>query len=195
MKLNFQCFFIEFCKRIENTLFEYKKRNNFEYLYIICPSQISSLISLYFKTLSKCKYCKFIDVNVNTLDNQLINILPKNFKQIIVMDYISQHDDITLLEQIVKQLRNLNTTINSNNNKLLIANNLILNNFNNKINNATKLNSDTILDDDFVDDKNIDIVLDNIFLNLYDFVNESSIAILHNYDKNKNQLIFITINI
>ncbi len=185
--VNFPMYFIEFCKRIEDSLNKYKKSNKLDSICILCPSKISSLISLYFETLTKCKYCKFINISKTDMNNENIyKNLPDDFRQIIIMDYLSQSDDISILNKIIENLENKNN-LELSKTKYYLTNNEILNDIKKEINNAIDLNTDPIDDDEF--EKESDKVLISNFMNLYDYINVSSLNLLINYRKNKFELV------
>lgn len=185
--INFPTYFIEFCKRIENSLNEFKKSNKLNSICVLCSSKISTIISLYFEALAKCKYCKFISISKTDVDNENIyKNLPDNFKQIILMDYIVQSDDISILNKIIFNLENKNHSDLSKT-KYHLTNNEILNNIKKELNDAIELNTDPIDDVEFKNESNK--VLMSNFINLYDYVNISSINVLINYHKNKFELV------
>jgi hypothetical protein len=188
--INFPMFFIKFSDKIENSLFEYLTKNKYEKIYVIYTSKISSIILSYFKILEKCKYCEFIEITKNNLEsNELYDILPDNYKQIIFMDYLTQNDENELLLKIINNLENKNIMISDKYNS---SNNDILKRINDDILYSVNYNTDPIEDSDFIDTIKNNIDINNNFLNLYDFINISSLYILNNV-KNNDKIEFIKI--
>jgi hypothetical protein len=189
--INFPMYFVVFCKRIEKSLENYLKENSLDKIYVLGTSEISNIIILYLKTLSKCKYCEFICLTKNDVDNvDLYKNLPNNFKQIIIMDYVSQYDNIKIFNKIIKNLKNKNN-LELSKTKYFLTNNEILDEINKYIDYCIVAYTDPIIDNKFNDKFYEDYKLENNFLNLYDYVNISSANILINYDKDKYILVKI----
>lgn len=188
--INFPMFFIKFSDKIEKCLFKYLTKNKYEKIYVICTSKISSIISSFFKILEKCKYCEFIEITKNNSEsNELYDILPDDYKQIIFMDYLSQDDENELLQKIINNLENKNNMISDKYNS---SNLNVLKKISADIASSINYNTDPIEDSEFTDAIKNDINIKNNFLNLYDFINISSLYILNDV-KNNDKIEFIKI--
>lgn len=189
--IKFPYYFINFANQIEQTLNEYIKTNKSKKLYVLCASKISSIIGIYFELLSKSKYCEFInltDFDDKIQNNPIFDVEKKNYANIIIMDYISQGDDLSHITKILNYLELSND--NDTTNKYYKSNIKIINKIRKEIEIDEKTNTDPISDEvfNFYDEKNI-FLLNSNFLNLYDFINISSINILNKNLKNPNMLI------
>ena len=183
--IKFPCYFIQFTNQIEYTLNEYIKKNKLKKLYVLCTSHVSSIIGTYFELLSKCKHCKFMnlaDFNDKIDNNMTFDIMLKNYTCIVIMEYISQGSKISYITKILNNLE-LNNNKNISNN-FYGLNNQIIEKIKKEIKMDRNFNTDPINDNEF-DPKN-KYELNSNFLNLYDFVNISSISVLNKYKKNKN---------
>ena len=144
--------------------------------------------------LSKCKFIKFInliDFNDETQKNIILDVEEeKNYANIIIMDYISQGDDLSHITKILDylELSNNEDTLN----KYYKSNIQIINKIKKQIDIDEKLNTDPITDEEFNEDEN-KITLNGNFLNLYNFINISSIYILNKELINQNMLIKLLI--
>lgn len=183
VNIKFPYYFLNFTNQIEHTLNEYIKKNKLKKLYILCTSKISSIIGTYFELVAKCKYCKFISL-IN-YDDKIFDIIPKNYTSIIIMDYISQGDNLSYITKILNYLE-LNNDKDMTN-KHYKSNIKIIEKIKKEIKIDEINNTDPINDDEF--DSDIKFTLQNNFLNLYDFVNISSFYILNKNFENKDMLI------
>lgn len=186
--IKFPYYFIHFTNQLEQTFNEYIKKNKLIKLYILCTSKISSTIGTYFKLLSKSKYCKFInltDFDDKIQNNAIFDVEEKNYANIIIMDYISQGDDLSHITKILDYLELSNDKDITN--KYYKSNIQIINKIRKEIEMDEKTNTDPITDEEF-NFKN-KFTLNSNFLNLYDFINTSSIYVLNKDLKNPNMMI------
>jgi len=181
--IKFPYYFIHFANQIEQTLNEYIKKNKLKKLYVLSTSKISSIIGTYFELLSKSKCCKFI--NLIDFNDKFIDIIPKNYANMILMDYISQGDDLTHITQILDYLELSNDKNISN--KYHKSNIKIIEKIRTEIEMDEKTNTDPITDEEFNYENKF--TLNSNFLNLYDFMNITSINILNKDFKNQDMLI------
>lgn len=184
--IKFPYYFIHFTNQIEQTLNEYIKKNKLNKVYILCTSKISSIIGTYFELLSKSKCCEFI--NLIDFDDKFFDIISKNYKNMIFMDYISQGDNLTHITKILDYLELSNDEdITNRYHKSNIKIIKIIKKIRTEIEMDEKTNTDPITDEEFNFENKFS--LNGNFLNLYDFINISSINILNKDFKNPYMLI------
>lgn len=185
--IKFLDYFIKFTNQIEQTLNNYIHKNKLNKLIVICTSNISSIIGKYFETLEKCKNCEFIYFKKLVDENNIQNIITNNFKNLVIIDYIFQYDEITNIIVVLDKLQVLNS--NNINNKYYLSNNKIIENIKKEVENDAEYNTDPIEDDEFESNNNVE--LNGNFLNLYDFVNISSLNILKKDKTDDQKILFV----